>query len=327
MNARPPDLRETYVTNGVLCLGNIVFDVLVRPVSELHWNTTSWVHSIRHTMGGNGANTAFALAVLGAPVRLLGWVGADPAGSALLEKLSRAGVDTRFVRQAEVPTATTVSLVNERGDRFLLHAPGVSLVAFLEPPEMAGPLIEGIARLHLANLFAIPGLRRHAARILRSAREAGLVTSLDTGWDQHGRWMDDLGPALEATDLLFVNREETLGLAGTADLHQAARIFTARGAGAVVFKLGAEGCAVWREGRLTHVPAFEVPVMDTTGAGDCFAGAFLAALVHGLDWEQAARFANAAAALTVAELGATEGLRPWEEVERWMRSARVRAGA
>lgn len=310
--------------NGVLCLGNIVFDVLVRPVSELRWNTTSWVDSIRHTMGGNGANTAFALAVLGAPVRLLGWVGTDPAGTALLEKLSRAGVDTRFVRRGSAPTATTVSLVNEGGDRYLLHAPGVSLEAFSEPPELAGPLVEGVGRLHLANLFAIPGFRRHGPAILRSARRSGLLTSLDTGWDQHGRWMEDLGPALEWTDLLFVNREETLGLAGTEDLDEAARIFAARGAGVIVFKLGAEGCAVWREGKLARVPAFDVPVADTTGAGDCFAGAFLAALARGLDWLEAARFANAAAALTVAELGATEGLRPWDEVERWMRSARVR---
>ncbi len=310
--------------DGVLCLGNIVFDVLVRPVSELRWNTTSWVGSIRHTMGGNGANTAFTLAVLGAPVRLLGWIGADPAGAALLEKLSRAGVDTSFVRRGSAPTATTVSLVNERGDRFLLHAPGVSGEAFQEPPELAGPLIEGMGRLHLANLFAIPGLRRHGAQILRQARQAGLSTSLDTGWDQHGRWMEDLGPALKWTDLLFVNREETVGLTRSTHLQEAARIFASCGVGAVVFKLGEDGCAIWREGRWVRVPAFEVPATDTTGAGDCFAGAFLAALGRGLGWEESARFANAVAALTVAELGSTEGLRPWHEVERWMRSARIR---
>ncbi len=134
-----------------------------------------------------------------------------------------------------------------------------------------------MTHFHLANLFAIPGLRRHGAGLLRQAKAAGLVTTLDTGWDQQGRWMEDLGPALAWTDLLFVNREETIGLAGTGDLAQAASIFAARGAGMIVFKLGAAGCAVWQGGEMEHIPAFEVEAVDTTGAGDCFAGAFLAA--------------------------------------------------
>ena len=313
--------------SGVLCCGNIVFDVLVRPVAELRWNTTHWVDSIRHSMGGNGANTAFALGLLGARVRLLGWVGADPAGAFLLDKLAAAGVDLSAVRRGQAPTATTVSLVNPQGDRFLLHAPGVSLEAFAEPLELDTSLLAGMTHFHLANLFAIPGLRRQGAGILQQARVAGLLTSLDTGWDQHGRWMEDLRPALASTDLVFVNREETLGLTGTSDLCQAARILAGCGVRVVVFKLGAEGCAVWRDGELIRVPAFQVEVVDTTGAGDCFAGAYLAALTRGLDALDAARFANAAAALSVTRLGATEGLRAWDETEAWMRAAPVRGRA
>mgnify|MGYP001078571077 CR=1 FL=1 len=313
--------------SGVLCCGNIVFDVLVRPVSELRWNTTHWVDSIRHTMGGNGANTAFALGVLGARVRLLGWIGADPAGAFLLDKLAAAGVDLSGVRRGRAPTATTVSLVNPQGDRFLLHAPGVSLEAFADPPELDAPLLEGMTHFHLANPFAIPGLRRHGHALLRQARAAGLVTSTDTGWDQHGRWMQDLAQALAWTDLVFVNREETLGLTGSSDLCEAARIFAGYGVRMAVFKLGAEGCAVWRDGEIIRVPAFEVEVVDTTGAGDCFAGAYLAALLEGRDPATAARFANAAAALSVTQLGATEGLRGRDEIEAWMRAAPVRGGA
>ncbi len=123
LEAAPPAPGEQPVS-GVLCCGNIVFDVLVRPVSELRWNTTHWVESVRHTMGGNGANTAYAAAILGARVKLLGWVGNDPAGAMLLEKLAGAGVDVSAVRRSSAPTAATVSLVNPQGDRFLLHSPG-----------------------------------------------------------------------------------------------------------------------------------------------------------------------------------------------------------
>ncbi|MGB9605961.1 MAG: carbohydrate kinase family protein, partial [Bryobacteraceae bacterium] len=310
--------------SGLLCCGNIVFDVVVRPVSELRWNTTHWVESVRHTMGGNGANTAYAAAILGARVKLLGWVGNDPAGTMLTGKLAAAGVDVSAVHRSAAPTATTVSLVNPQGDRFLLHSPGVSLEAFSEPVQLDAGLLEGMTHFHLANLFAIPGLRRHGAGLLRQAKAAGLVTTLDTGWDQHGRWLEDLGPALAWTDLVFVNREETIALAGTGDLAEAARIFAAHGAGMIVFKLAAAGCAVWEGGEMEHIPAFEVEAVDTTGAGDCFAGAFLATWSGGAGAREAARLANAAAALSVTCLGATEGLRPRAELEAWMRTARLR---
>jgi len=65
-----------------------------------------------------------------------------------------------------------------------------------------------------------------------------------------------------------------------------------------------------------------VPVVDTTGAGDCFVGAFLAARLRGRSWADAARFANAVGALTIQQLGAVEGVRSFDETEQWMASAR-----
>jgi sugar/nucleoside kinase (ribokinase family) len=92
----------------------------------------------------------------------------------------------------------------------------------------------------------------------------------------------------------------------------------------VVVKLGALGCAVFDAAGELRVPAFDVAVVDTTGAGDCFAGAFLAALERGLGLAEAARFANAAAALAVQQLGATAGLRSWDETRAWMENAPLR---
>lgn len=313
--------RRHRPVSGVLCCGNVVYDVLVRPVEQLRWNSTWWVEQARHTMGGNGANTAYTLAVLGARVRLLAWVGLDPAGNMLVEKLAAVGVDLSALRRGELPTATSVSLVNSLGDRFLLHAPGISTVAFRELPELDESLTSGMTHFHLANLFAAPYLRAQAAELLRRAKQAGLMTSLDTGWDQDGRWMLDLAPALTWLDLLFVNEEETLGLTGTTDLEKAAAVFQQKGCSRVVFKLGARGCAVWSGGRLQRVPGFRVVAVDTTGAGDCFAGGFLAASLRGLPELEAAKFANAVAALSVQQMGATEGVRSWDEVQAWMKTA------
>jgi len=310
------------VLGGVLIAGNLVHDVVVRPVESLAWNTTAWVDSIEQHMGGNGANTSYALGILGAPVRLLTTVGRDSPADLWLARLAGVGVDVSAVVRSPAPTAATVALVNSRGDRFFLHRAGASREAFGVPIEFSPELAGGFSHFHLANPFALPHMRRHAGEVLQRARAAGMTTSLDTGWDHSGRWLEDLGPCLPETDLLFPNTEEACHLAGLEDVAAAAARLRELGAGSVIVKLGAAGCEVFTaEGRL-HVPAFQVEPRDTTGAGDCFVGAFLAALHRGRDWREAARFANAVAALSVERLGATTGLRSFEETEAWMAQAR-----
>ena len=112
---------------GVLCVGNIVFDVLVRPVDRLDWGTTTWVEAIEQHLGGNGANTSSALARLGVPVRLLGTIGNDTPGDQLLAALRAAGVDTAHMSRSDAPTPTTVALVNSAGERLFLHRPQIRL--------------------------------------------------------------------------------------------------------------------------------------------------------------------------------------------------------
>ena len=87
-----------------------------------------------------------------------------------------------------------------------------------------------------------------------------------------------------------------------------------------MLKLGSDGCAVFSEHGDFALPAYDVEVADTTGAGDCFCGGFLAGLARGMDLEQAARLATAAAAHSVQEVGGTEGLRDFETTARWMES-------
>jgi sugar/nucleoside kinase (ribokinase family) len=296
----------------------------VRPVERIAWNTTTWVDSIERQLGGNGASTCYTLGKLGVPVRLIGLVGRDGFGDELLDRLASVGVDLGAVGRSQLPTATTVALVNSQGDRFLLHRPGASAEAFADPLEFPPTLREGLTHFHLANAFALPHLRRQAAEALRRARAAGLTTSVDTGWDPQGRWLEDLGPCLPNTDCLFANEEEACKLGGLDDASAAARRLLHLGARSVVLKLGAQGCGVFGAQAEIHLPAFEVQPVDTTGAGDCFVGAFLAALHRGRSDEAAGRFANAVAALSVQQLGGTAGLLSYNETVAWMERAKLR---
>lgn len=309
---------------GVLCCGNTVFDTLVRPVEELRWNASAWVDSIESSPGGNGANTSTAIAKLGVPVRLLSAVGTDKFAERVLEYLGRAGVERSFIRAIPGATSTTVVLIRGNGERMFLHHPGVIAEAFEQPPDFSAGIAGGCRYFHLANAFALPRLRAHAGETMRRARAAGLTTAMDTGWDSRGRWLQDLAPALPYTDLLFVNEKEALELSGCRSFEQAAERLRELGASVVALKRGEHGCAVFDAGGRLDVPAYEVAAVDSTGAGDCFAGAFLAALARGLSHAEAARVANAAGALSVRRIGATAGLLSWDETIAWMRSAAVR---
>ena len=104
--------------SGILCSGNIVVDLLVRPVDEIRWGASIWVDDVHRSLGGNGANTAYSAAMQGTAVRLLGSVGADEEGSFAISTLARAGVDTAWIVPAPSDvTAHSVVLVRSDGER------------------------------------------------------------------------------------------------------------------------------------------------------------------------------------------------------------------
>ena len=289
-------------------------------MDDVAWGRTVWVDSIEEDFGGNGANTSYALAKLGASVRLMGTLGDDEAGDRVLARLRSVGVDVAQVRRSTLPTPTTIVLVSPNGARSLLHRPGASREAFSEPPELTADLTAGCKWFHLANVFALPALRPHASGLLAKAREAGLSVSVDTGWDARGEWIKVLGPCLAHADLLFVNEDEARELTGLSHPIEAARALQQHGVKSVVVKLGAAGCALFLGDESIACPAFQVPVADTTGAGDSFVGAFLAALLRGLSYADAAVFANAVGALSVQKLGGTAGLVSFDATLEWLKS-------
>src|SRR4030088_3102043 len=174
---------------GILCCGNIAVDIMVRPVEQFNWGTTTWVDTIEQNLGGNGSNTSYTLGMLGVPVRLLGLVGRDTFGELALSILKSAGVDLSAVGRSQAPTTASLCPVNAAGDRLFMHRVGSSAEVFPEPIEFTPAIVGGASHFHLANPFALPHLRQRAPESLARARQAGLTTSLDTGWDARGRWI------------------------------------------------------------------------------------------------------------------------------------------
>lgn len=304
---------------GILCSGAVIHDTVVRPVEEPQWGTTTIVETLEPHVGGNAANTSMALATLGVRVRLMGAVGDDEQGRFVVSSLRRAGVDTAALSVLDGHTAATIALVNSAGARKFLHRPGVSASAFFAPLEFPRELTDGMGQYHMASLFILPNFRPHAPATLARARAAGLTTSLDTNWDPRGMWMRDLAPCLPDLDYVFMNEDEARMATGSADPAEAATTVLSLGARAAVIKLGPRGCAIYTGDGEVRCGAFDVPVKDTTGAGDCFVAGFLAARQRGAGLEEAGRFANAVGAFSVQSVGAATGVKGFEETENWMR--------
>src|SRR6266851_871993 len=213
-------------------------------------------------------------------------VGRDAFGEQALAILQSAGVDLSQVGRSQAATTASVCPVNAAGDRLFLQRIGSSAEVFPAPIEFTPSMLSGVSHFHLANVFALPHLRQYAPESLERARQAGLTTSLDTGWDARGRWLADLEGCLPFVDLLFMNQDEARMLSGSADPALAARRMQSMGARDVVVKLGPEGCAVFSSEDAARYPGFEVEAVDTTGAGDCFVAGFLTALNRGAAYEE-----------------------------------------
>lgn len=303
------------IPDTILCSGNLVQDIVVAPSDSIVFGGTQFVERVEQHLGGNGANSSYTIGILGGRVRILGWVGADSFGSEIRRLLHSVGVDLTFLQTGRNGTATSVALVKTDGSRAFLHLPGVSSEAFVDFQGFDQRAIVGCSHYHLANPYALSAFRRKACLALRSAKEFGMTTSLDTAWDSQGEWMQVLAPCLPLVDLLFANEDEIRMLTGFQDPIQAVAAFRAKGARDVVVKLGERGCIVFICGQDPFLsPALPIQAIDTSGAGDCFVGAFLAALQRGLDCTRAAQIANAVGGLSASAFGGVSGLKSFEEI-------------
>ncbi len=295
----------------IVVVGSINMDLVARtPTIPLAGQTLIGT-GFDTTPGGKGANQAVAAARLGYPVAMVGRVGEDVFGQALVDNLAAAGVDTDAVERVPGPSGVAPILVADNGENSIVVVPG-------------------------ANGLVTPGVVDSHAALLRSAGmvlcqlELPLETVVHTLALCAGAGvpvMLDPAPAAPLPEAIFAQvawftpneTEAALYVGPGLPPEDAARQLLARGLQGVVLKRGGEGAYVaLADGRAAWVPAFKVQAIDTVGAGDCFNGAFAVALLEGHDPFAAARFASAAAAISVTRRGAQASMPTRAEVEAFL---------
>jgi ribokinase len=302
----------------ITVVGSLVMDIAIRVPRLAPAGGVVHGQEMQVACGGKGANQATAVARMGGQAALIGITGVDLFGDAMLSALAQNGVDTRAVaRRADGNSGCFVVASDPQGQQQIIVSNGINGMLRSADVEVHRELIA--ASQSLITQLEINADAAETA--LRLAREAGVPTVLNAAPTFRYR------PAMLAlADTLIVNASEAAHLSQTAvadagSAANAAAALQAQGARDVVITLGADGVWVatreWR-GYLPAYPALEV---DALGAGDTFVGAYVTQRCAGASVQDAARFAAAAAALSVTRAGAQASMPTVHEVTDFMRAA------
>jgi len=288
---------------GVLVCGDVINDILVRPLAAVTEGSDTPAQ-IRACPGGSAANQAAWTACLGGQVSFAGRVGARDAEYHRRE-LASAGVRAHLAADPDAGTGSIVIVVEPDGERTMITDRAANLR--LRRCDIPAALLDDAAVLHLTGYLFCEPLVQVALSLLADARDRGMAVTIDPGSaafltamppEQFLRWT-------RGAAVCFPNRDEAAVLTGEDDPAAMAARLTAV-YGAVVLKLGAQGCLVAVPGEApVRIAASPAAVLDSTGAGDAFCGAFMSRwLADPADLGGAGRFAVRTAAVVITRFGA-----------------------
>jgi sugar/nucleoside kinase (ribokinase family) len=290
-----------------VCLGVHIVDVLACPLAPPPLaGGRHVVDGVRITAAGTAAGTSVDLAKLGVETTVLGAIGDDDLGDLLVQLLRSHGVDaTRLARKPGLATSVSILLIGADGERHtVLRLPGANSELSLDDVDF-----DVIAEADLLHVGGVDVLGDFAGEplveVLGFARSRGVTTSVDVLGPCSGRTLERLAPAFRHTQYFMPNAEQLAGITGRGDPLEAAAVLRGLGVGCVVATLGAEGSLVGE----TFLPAFDVPVVDTTGCGDAYAAGFVVGMLNGWSEVSAGWLGTAAAALVAQGLGSDAGIR------------------
>jgi sugar/nucleoside kinase (ribokinase family) len=257
--------------------------------------------------GGQVATTVVACQTWGLSTRYVGKLGDDDAARLHAREFTRMGVEGQLIHVPGATSARSLILVDRRGERTVLCRRDERVT--LRPEELKREWIVNARALH------VDGHDTAAATLAAGwARAAGVPVVAD---------LDDIYPGVDAlvekVDYLVVSRDFPGRLTGESNLKTALReIQTRYGCVLTAATLGPDGVLAWDGDRFHYAPAYRVPVVDTTGAGDIFHAGFIYGLSQGWALERQLDFSCAAAALNCMHEGARGGIRSVEAIETLM---------
>ena len=289
----------------IVAIGTLAYDMILRTVDEsLFTRDTTLLDEVGISVGGGAMLSAIAAQRLGWKTAVVGKLCRDAFSDYCIDVLEKTGVDSSHVTRSEKDTMSlTFALVRQSGDRHFLGRMG-SNNRTLTPEDFDLSVVTHAKIVSYGSFLVLPGLDQEMPRIFRTARQAGALTVADCANDSYQQGAETVLRCLPEIDYFIPSQVEAEYLTGEHEPAAMARFLLERGCRNLIIKLGEQGCYVTDGAAARIIPAFSVPyVSDTTGAGDNFVGGFMAGLLEGFDLFEAARYANATAAVSVTGPG------------------------
>lgn len=281
----------------ILNFGSLNTDMVYRVEHIAEPGETVFSSKLEKFCGGKGLNQSVAAARAGAEVFHAGKIGAD--GGMLLEALQSAGANTRYVAQTGGPGGHAVIQVDRNGQNAIIVHGGANR-------EIDAAFIDKVlSHFGPGDMLLLQNEISGLSHLLRAAREKGLFIALNPSpFDENVE-----NAPLECTDLFIVNEIEGRSLSGAENNGDIPRAVRQKYPGAaVLLTLGSAGAVYFDGERTARHGIYDVPVVDTTGAGDTFTGYFAAGLARGLTIEENLELASKASSIAVSRKGASPSI-------------------
>ncbi|MBR1758178.1 MAG: carbohydrate kinase family protein [Lachnospiraceae bacterium] len=299
----------------VLCVGGLVCDFMIRPVDAgVFTREVSYMEAAESNVGGDAANESIVMGKLANKVAISAEIGDDGTANELKAVFAKSGVNTdHLIVRKNKKTRTNIVLIRPDGERhFVIFPNGYDEFC---GKDLDYEVLSRTKVLSIGSIHHLPLLDPALPAYLKAGKEAGCITSADMCPNLGDTPNEIVVECCKYLDYLIPSEGEMRDLFGEDWTPQeAARTLRNWGVKHVVIKLGAEGCYIQDDVYDEFVPSFRVKAIDTTGAGDSFAGGFLTGVLKGWDLKKCAIFGAATGCIAVQSIGANTGVKSYEQV-------------
>ena len=313
----------------------VIGEALIDFVPDVKGLALKDVPSFHRAAGGAPANVAGAVSKMGLPAKVLTKLGEDAFGDYIVETLQESGIDTSAIlRDREYETSLAFVSLREDGNRDFAFYRKNSADLHLTEEEIPENILDDCGMIHFCSVDLVESSMKEAHRkLIAMAKEKGLLISFDPNlrlslWESEECLKNTVKEFLPLADIVKISDEELEFITGKTDIEEALPDLLQGNTKCVVYTMGKDGAAVYTKNLKAVSRGYCVDVVDTTGAGDSFIGAFEYQLLRdGVEnieavsketFEEYLKFANAYAAYTTTKAGALSSMANASEMEAWL---------